>query len=151
LSKCGDCGTDSCPDQFRVCRELASIDSECGTDTCRNAYDVVYGGLAAVLMTAVCLAIDGYLAIAFWRGEPGVHGVVFLSLVSCLLKWIAFGLIMRGDSVGMTVMVRDTHCFGSPGQSLLGSAVSLVIAGLILTVLSAFASMVQGPACALID
>lgn len=111
---------------------------------------MVFAGLAAVLMMGVCLAIDLYLVIAYYRCTPSVQGVVFFSVVSSLLKWISFGLTMRGDAVRVSIFVRDTHCFGPSGQTLISSSVSLAMAGLVLSVISAFAALVHGPAYALI-
>ena len=125
-----------------MCQGLANLSGDCSSSVCREAGSLLSASVATIALVAVAILCDILDVVCYFKMRNSVRLKTGLNLVSCLLKWTGFGVLISYRSTGLLRLIADNRCFDAAGQALLVTAEALLYTSLSLIVVSACLSLI---------
>jgi hypothetical protein len=127
------------------CKYFADIPGTCRTPQCKDYHMVKRVTKACYILAAVGIVLDLMDIIAIVMLPDLVVCKAGTNILSSLMKWIAFGLILGAETSAFLDKVATSKCYNPEGQNMVAVSKDMFVSYAITQVISACFSIILAP------
>jgi len=133
------CGTSS------WCLDYADILETCPTQTCLEHQRLGRASTYAYILSALGIFLDLSDVISFLRCPDSIVCKSALNVLSCLVKFLAFGTLLGADAAVFLADLDNAKCYNGDGAGLVSEASGMFISYAGLQMISGILSLSTAP------
>mmetsp|Transcript_5250 Transcript_5250/g.14855 ORF Transcript_5250/g.14855 Transcript_5250/m.14855 type:complete len:247 (-) Transcript_5250:236-976(-) len=127
------------------CRDFADIPKSCGTEVCQTHHMVMRVTSWSYVLASMGIILDLVDIITIFTLPDAVIFKSGVNIFAALVKMIAFGIVLGGNTQSFMSELEAARCFNAEGQQLVADAGGMFVSYLIVQVLSAVLSLILAP------
>lgn len=133
------------PQKEEWCMQFADISKTCRTQVCIQKDMIFRMTGPAMGLAALAVLFDVIDAVLFIAAPDVVVCKSGLNLMSSMMKWMAFGIIIGGGTQEFMGQLYAARCFNGSGMNTVALTVNYLISFLVSQAISALLSLVLSP------
>lgn len=131
--------------KFTWCRDFADIPMMCKSTVCQDKEMVHDMTLPAFFLAGIGVQMDVIDSVIFFAAPDSVQCKAGVNLMSSLVKWLAFGVVLGAGTLDFMSDLYDNQCFNGEGMTAVQTTGELFYSFVVMEIISALLSLMLAP------